>query len=257
MNETAPMPRIDIVKTVDDFEIAAAQAVLAAITEALHERGKCLIALSGGSTPRSVYRHLGNLLLTQAVDLQRLFIIFVDERMVPPDDSASNYGMVKRELLSQVAVPPLHVQRIRGEATPDAAALEYEQEIEKTLSPFSGRCDVILLGVGEDGHTASLFPGTEVLREHEHKVQAVFVPQLNSWRVTLTLPVINRSRAVLFLVTGERKATIVGKILTCTHSNEDIPATMVRPDMGTIRWMLDMNAASQVPSERKLQGNNS
>jgi 6-phosphogluconolactonase len=247
---TVPTPRVDISPTVDDFEIAAAGAVVAAIKAAIHERGGCLIALSGGRTPRGVYRRLGDLLVTQSVDLSRVYLIFVDERMVPPDDSSSNYGMVQRELISRVPIPPLHVHRIRGEVKADAAACDYERELETVFPHFAGRCDLILLGVGDDGHTASLFPGTKVLRELQHTVQAVFVPRLGSWRVTLTLPVINRARAVLFLVTGEQKAAIVGKILASTQSREDLPATLVRPVSGTLTWMLDAEAASQFRSER-------
>lgn len=252
-----PGPLVDISQTEDECEIAAAHAVMSAIRGALHERGKCLIALSGGRTPRAVFRHLGNVLAARHVELRQVYVIFVDERMVPPDDPASNYGMVRRELISRVGAPPLHVYRIRGELNPDIAAQEYERELETILSLFDGRCDMMLLGVGEDGHTASLFPGTEVLRERQHTARAVFVPHLNSWRVTLTLPVINRSRAVLFLATGERKASIVGSVLASSHASEDMPATMVRPDVGTIRWILDARAASRLPPERSSRGMNS
>jgi 6-phosphogluconolactonase len=184
------------------------------------------------------------------VDLSRVYFIFADERMVSPDDPESNYGMVHCELLSRISIPPLHINRIRGEMNPDAAAHQYEGELEKILSLFDDRCDLILLGVGEDGHTASLFPGTRVLHEHQHIVQAVFVPHLDSWRVTLTLPVINRSRAVLFLVAGEHKAAIVGKIFASMQSRENMPATLVRPDSGMVTWMLDAKAASRIPPER-------
>ena len=250
MNRTAPIPRISISPTVDEFEIAAARAALTAVTAAINERGGCLIALSGGRTPCGLYRRLGDLLVTQSVDLSRLYLIFVDERMVPPDDPESNYGMVRREFISRFPIPPLHVYRIRGEAKADAAARDYEQELQTVFPLFAGRCDLILLGVGEDGHTASLFPETEVLREMQRKVQAVFVPRLGSWRVTLTLPVINGARTVFFLASGKQKAAIVGKILASTQSNEDLPATLVRPDPGTLTWMLDVEAASQIPLER-------
>lgn len=257
VSDSVPAPRVDILPTEGDCEITAAHAVVAAITGVLQERGKCLIALSGGRTPRAVYRHLGDLLVAGSVDLGQVYLIFVDERMVPPDDPASNYGMVRRNLISRVGAPLSHVYRIRGEVNPDKAAQEYERELEGVLPLFTGRSDMMLLGVGEDGHTASLFPGMNVLRERQRTVRAVFVPHLSSWRVTLTLPIINRSRAVLFLAAGEQKATIVGKILASTHSREDIPATMVRPDSGTIRWILDAKAASRIASERSARGMNS
>jgi 6-phosphogluconolactonase len=245
---TVPTPRVNISPTVEDFEIAAARAALEVITAAINERGGCLIALSGGRTPRGVYCRLSNLLMTQSVDMSRIYLIFVDERMVPPYDPDSNYGMVQREFISRVPVPPLHVYRIRSEVKADTAARDYERELQTVFPLFAGRCDLILLGVGEDGHTASLFPGTEVLREMQHKVRAVFVPRLGSWRVTLTLSVINRARTILFLVAGGEKAAIVGKILASTQSSEDLPATLVRPDSGTLTWMLDAEAASQIPS---------
>jgi 6-phosphogluconolactonase len=247
------MPRVDILRTVDDFEITAARAILTAITAAIHERSGCLIALSGGLTPCGVYRRLGDLLVTQSVDLSRIYLIFVDERMVPPDNPDSNYGMIQREFLSRVSIPPAHVYRIMGEAKADAAARKYEKELQTIFPLFAGRCDLISLGVGGDGHTASLFPGTEVLRETQCEARAVFVPRLGSWRVTLTLPVINRARAVFFLASGEPKAAIVGKILASTQGNEDLPATLVCPDSGTLTWMLDAEAASRLPTVRSFE----
>jgi 6-phosphogluconolactonase len=238
---------VDISPTVDDFEIAAARAAFEVITAAVCERGRCLIGLSGGHTPRGVYRRLADLLMAQSVDMSGACFIFVDERMVPPDDPDSNYGMVRRELISHIPIPPLHVCRIRGEAKAGIAARDYERELQEVFLPFAGRCDLILLGVGEDGHTASLFPGSPVLREIQNKASAVYVPHLGAWRVTLTLPVINCARAVFFLVTGGQKAAIVGRILASTKSSEALPATLVRPDPGTLRWMLDAEAASQLP----------
>jgi 6-phosphogluconolactonase len=167
-----PAPYIDVLPTVEDLEITAARAVAAAITAAIGERGRCLIALSGGRTPRGVYRRLRDLLLAESVNVSEVFLIPVDERMVPFDDPASNSGMVRRELISRLPVVPSHVYRIRGEMAAEAAARRYERELQGLLPLFAGRCDLMLLGVGEDGHTASLFPGTEVLRELEHPVRA-------------------------------------------------------------------------------------
>ena len=153
-----PTPAIKIFPAVEDFEIAAARAVVELIIGAIRESGKCLIALSGGNTPRGIYRRLGDLLRGQSVDLSRVHFIFGDERMVPPDDHESNYGMVHHELISRITIPPSNVHRIKGEMNPEAAALEYEEELKKLFLMFADRCDVMLLGVGEDGHTASLFP---------------------------------------------------------------------------------------------------
>lgn len=247
MSGTTSKPLLEISPTVDDFEIAAARAVLDIIMTAVQERGRCLIGLSGGRTPRGVYRRLADLLVTQSVDMSQAYLVLVDERMVPPDDPDSNYGMIQRELISRIHIPTLHICRIRSERKAGLAAHDYEQQLQTVLPQFAGRCDLILLGVGEDGHTASLFPGSPVLREQQNRVCAVFVPRLGNWRVTLTLPIINCARTVIFLVTGGQKAAIVGKILVSKESSEDIPATLVRPDPGTLRWMLDAEAASQLP----------
>jgi 6-phosphogluconolactonase len=250
MSGIVQTPHVNISPTGDDFEIAAARAALEVITKAVHERGECLIALSGGRTPRGVYRRLADLLGNQSMDMSRVYLIFVDERMVPPDDPDSNYGMIRREFISRVPMLPSRVYRIKGEEKADSAARDYERELQTVFPLFAGRCDLIVLGVGEDGHTASLFPGTEVLHEMRHKVRAVFVPRLETWRVTLTLPAINRARTLFFLITGEQKAAIVGKIFANTPSRKDIPATLVCPDCGTLTWMLDAEAASRLPSER-------
>jgi 6-phosphogluconolactonase len=253
MSGIVQTPHVNISPTGDDFEIAAARAALEVITKAVHERGECLIALSGGRTPRGVYRRLADLLGIQSMDMSRVYLIFVDERMVPPDDPDSNYGMIRREFISRVPMLPSRVYRIKGEEKADSAARDYERELQTVFPLFAGRCDLIVLGVGEDGHTASLFPGNEVLREQQHKVRAVFVPHLGSWRVTLTLPVINRARAVAFLVTGGQKAAIVGKIFASTQACGSLPATLVCPDPGTLTWMLDAEAASRLPSERSFK----
>jgi len=243
-----PTPAINILPTVEDFEIASARAVGRLIKAAVRERSRCLVALSGGNTPRGIYRRLGDLLTSQSVDLSRVHLIFGDERMVPPDDPDSNYGMVRHELISRVVIPPSNVHRMKGEMNPEAAALEYEQELKKLFLLFADRCDVMLLGVGEDGHTASLFPGSPILREQQRIVRSEFVTDLGKWRVTLTLPVINRSRAVMFLEAGEQKAAIISNILAAAQPNEELPASLVHPDPGSLTWMLDSKAASLLPS---------
>ncbi|MGA7303863.1 MAG: 6-phosphogluconolactonase [Rhodothermales bacterium] len=248
LSTSAPDPIVDVLPAGNDFDVAAAEAVATVIATAIEDRGQCLIALSGGNTPRGAYRKLGDLLTTRMVDLSRVHLIFVDERMVPPDDPESNYRMVRRELISRVS-PQIHVYRIRGEIEALEAARDYETELEPVMKGFEGRCDLIVLGVGEDGHTASLFPGTDVVRERRSKVRAVFVPRLASWRVTLTLPVITSARTVLFLVSGQRKAAIIGNIFAGDVPREDLPASLVHPESGTLTWMLDAEAASELPSE--------
>ncbi len=245
-----PGTSINVSPTEAEFEIEAAHTALTSIVWAFHERGRCLIAFSGGHTPRGVYRRMADMLANQPLDLSQLYLIFVDERMVPPEDSDSNYGMIRREFITRIPMSPFHVFRIKGELDAEKAAYEYELDLQTLLPLFDGRCDLLLLGVGEDGHTASLFPGSEVLQERQHKARAVFVPRLKSWRVTLTLPAINAARSVHFLAAGKQKAEVIGKIFDGAQPREDIPATLVQPDSGTLTWILDAEAASRIPPER-------
>ncbi len=248
-----PGTRIDVSPSEEDFETAAAGAILAGISSAIQERGRCLIAFSGGRTPRGVYRRLGDMLVSQSVDLSQVYLIFVDERMVPPEDSESNYGMIRHEFIARIPISPFHVFRIKGELDAENAAYDYELDLRALLPLFDGRCDLVLLGVGEDGHTASLFPGADVLKERQHKARAVFAPRLQSWRVTLTLPTINAARAVFFLAAGRQKADIIGRIFDGVQQREDIPATLVKPDSGNLTWILDAEAASRIPPARLAQ----
>jgi 6-phosphogluconolactonase len=169
--------------------------------------------------------------------------------MVPPDDPQSNYGMVKTELLSRVPIPQQNVHRIYGEGIAEDAAREYAAELQGLLHGPTDRFDLVLLGLGEDGHTASLFPGSPILDDPNETVRAVFVPWLKCWRVTMTLPLLNRSRDVLFLVTGKQKAAIVQRVVGVREPLRDLPATMVQPSNGSLRWMLDIDAAAALGDE--------
>lgn len=239
--------RVDIYPATGELELAAEREVLGIIRRSLEERGVCTISLSGGETPRGLYRRLAALEGGRAPDWGRIHVCFGDERMVPPDDPESNYGMVRDELICRIALPAGHVHRIRGERSPEVAAAEYAAELARTLPLSGGRFDCVLLGLGTDGHTASLFPGTEVVRERERTVRGVYVPSLSAWRVTVTLPVINGARDVLFLVSGGKKSEIVRRVLQAPGPDPEIPATLVSPEDGSLHWMLDGDAAESLP----------
>jgi 6-phosphogluconolactonase len=171
--------------------------------------------------------------------------------MVLPDHPDSNYGMARRELIERVPIPTENVHRIQGELSAEQAALEYANELR---SMYKGRIpmfDCVLLGVGEDGHTASLFPGTDAVSEDEKGAVALFVPRLKAWRVTLTFPVINNAREIIFLAEGEKKASIVRKVIESATPSMDFPATMVRPHDGGLRWMLDSEASSFISQKSR------
>ena len=204
--------------------------------EAIGERGRYLVALSGGETPCPLYERLaasGNLDWT-AVD-----VFWADERCVPPEDPASNYGLAHRTLLAKVSILPENVHRIQGELSPLAAADAYEVELRRILGT-DGRLDLILLGIGADGHTASLFPRHQALTEEKRWIVPVHAPAEPPWRVTMTLPLINAARHVLFLVAGAQKAAAVRDLA----SGKPLPASRVRPLDGTVTFLVDEDAAT-------------
>lgn len=238
-------PVVEVYRSTAELERDAAERIILMTNKAIGERGVCFVALSGGETPRSVYRLLGTAPMNNRVDWSRVHLFFTDERAVPPTDPQSNFGMVNRELISHINIPRTNVHRIEGEKNPELAAADYDQELREIFSDRIVRFDVVLLGLGEDGHTASIFPGTEVAEEEQAFASAVFVPHLRSWRVTLTFWSVNNAREVLFIVSGKRKATMVQRVLTMPKPTKKIPATMVQPVEGKLLWMLDKDAAGK------------
>jgi 6-phosphogluconolactonase len=233
-------------------EIAAREVVDVA-RAAVAARGRFTVALAGGSTPRATYRRLAQPPLAAQMPWDRTLVFFGDERGVPPNHEDSNYGMAHTALLAHVPVPPEHVFRIRGEgADPDAVAADYARALAEALGVRRGeipRLDLVLLGLGVDGHTASLFPGSPVLKETFRTVAAVHaaaasIPQ----RFTLTYPVLNAAACVIYIVSGAEKAKVVKAALTDRATG--LPAAMVRPPDGRLLWMLDRAAAASVPPRR-------
>jgi 6-phosphogluconolactonase len=237
-------PDISVVKDAERLSHLAAMRMSEGIGSSIEARGVSYVALAGGSTPLRVYQILAADHMRNTIDWRHVHLFFGDERMVPPDDPASNYGMVSRELVSHIPIPPENIHRIRGEASAVDAGMEYETELQKCFGGRVPRFDIVILGVGEDGHTASLFPGTDALIEGSRMAIGYFIPQLNIWRVTLTLPVLLNARETLFLVTGKRKASMVARILEAGEPQAGIPASMVRPTQGRVHWILDEEAAS-------------
>jgi 6-phosphogluconolactonase len=218
----------------EDFDRAAAQWVAAAINCAVDERGSCSIALAGGSTPRPVYWKLSQPPFRDMVSWNRLFVYFGDERAVPPDHPDNNYGAAREALLRHVAIPEDHVFRMQAErADREVAAAEYQRRLPERL-------DILLLGMGPDGHTASLFPGSPAVDERTRKVVPVIAPKSPAARLTITQPVISAARQVLMLVAGADKAATVVRALRSPYAPRDLPAQLARD--GT--WILDRAAAA-------------
>ena len=221
---------------------ATTERVVDSIGQAIQQAGLCNIALSGGSTPGGVFSLLASNPYRDRVDWSRLHLFWGDERMVPPEHQDSNFRMVQETLLDHIKIPDENVHRMRGEIAPEEAAAEYAELLHDHFKGSLPCFDLILLGLGEDGHTASLFPETDAVEEYEKHAVAVFVPKLSAWRVTLTLPVLNAARKVLFLVSGKSKSEIVQRIMSNKQPAKELPATMVNPQNGELHWMLDSEA---------------
>ena len=223
---------------------AAAGEFEARAAGAIEERGRFTVVLAGGSTPRATYETLARDYAGR-IDWGKVHVFFGDERTVPPDDEDSNYRMAREALLDHVPVASVH--RIQGELPPDEAAEAYEEELRDFFGPDGlPRFDLILLGLGGDGHTASLFPETSALEVHDRWVVANPVLKLETTRITLTVPVVNAARAVCFLVAGEDKAEALGQILGGHADPRAYPASLIQPQGGP-NWMLDQPAASELP----------
>lgn len=238
----------------------AAALLGAAIAAAVAVRGRCALALAGGSTPRPVYQRLAQPPYAERVPWSRVHVFWGDERCVPRDDPASNARMVDAALLAHVPLPPANVHRVPVErGTPDAVAAAYEAELRAFFGATaparapSGRAerekggevaalprfDLVLLGMGADGHTASLFPGSPALVEQKRLVVAAYAAHLASWRITLTLPVLNAAHRVVFLVAGAEKAPALRAVRS---GASDLPAARVRPARGRLLWLVDAAA---------------
>jgi len=219
-----------------NFVTDAADFILEQARNAIAERNEFRIALSGGNTPRPVYARLaaaGNDLRWELIR-----ITFSDERCVPPDDPNSNFRMARETLLAPAAVPEKSILRMRGEIDPQIAAQEYQDQLDRIASKRSEsiyRHDLILLGLGDDGHTASLFPGTAALGETTRRVVANFVPKLNAWRLTFTFPLINHAQHVLFLVGASKSPELIERVL---NGDSQLPAARVDPSAGETTWMI-------------------
>jgi 6-phosphogluconolactonase len=225
---------------------AAARHVAEQAQAAIDARGAFTIALSGGSTPRELHRRLASPPLVGQIDWSRVHVFFGDERCVPPDDEESNYRMARETLLSHVPIPESHVHRMRGEIEPSAAADAYQQELRAFFGDDPPRLDLILLGMGDNGHTASLFPGLAAVHEKARWCVAEYVPEVNMWRITLTPYVLNLGREVLFLVAGSAKAAMLRNVLEGPFTPDAWPAQIVRPSPGEVLWMVDSAAAAQL-----------
>jgi 6-phosphogluconolactonase len=239
--------RVHIFRSADELSSEAAADIIRLLQAPLSSRGVASIALSGGSTPRNVYEKLGATNYAAQIDWKKVHLFWGDERCVPPDTAESNYRMVKETLLSRIVFPEANVHRIMAELPPERAALHYERLLLEWFGIRAGQLptfDVFLLGLGEDGHTASLFPGAVPPGTSGPLVTSLNVKHLEQYRVTMSLPVINNAAAIVFLVSGKEKAAIVQEVLEGTVVRS--PAQLVKPKQGQLLWYIDMDAASKL-----------
>jgi 6-phosphogluconolactonase len=246
MNSTLELRKLT---TPQDLFQAAAEEILRAAADAIAQRGRFTIALSGGSTPRNLYTLIAAN-ASASLPWDQMFFFWGDERHVPLNDPDSNYRMAKETLLSKVPIPPANIFPVPAE-NPDAAAAAqaYEETLRKFFALAPGdfpRFDLILLGMGPDGHMASLFPETAALQEKSRLVVANWVEKLNNSRITFTLPVLNAARCVAFLVSGADKAAVLHEVLEGKAPGEKYPSKLVRPSAGKLIWFVDRAAASDL-----------
>ncbi len=233
------MPNVRVLPTPEEAAAAAAALVAKLADEHGSAAGRFTIALSGGSTPRLLYQTLACDPYAARMAWDRWRVFWSDERCLPPDHEESNYRMAREALLDRVCIPAQQIHRMRGEIEPEEAAEAYASVVLDTSPSF----DLILLGIGEDGHTASLFPGTEALQERRKLVVANWAPRLQAYRITFTLPLINMAKNVVFLATGESKAEVLREVLEPAREEHTLPAAMVRPVQGITHWFLTRDAA--------------
>ncbi|MEC4675316.1 MAG: 6-phosphogluconolactonase [Nitrospirota bacterium] len=241
--ENSVTPRVYVLPDLDAISHRAASIFIETAKRAIAQRGRFLAAISGGSTPNRLFSLLGTE-YAGMLEWQHTDFFWADERCVPKDHKDSNFRSAYEALFSKVPLPERNLHRIRGEMDPQEEAARYEDEIRTTWGGSGPPVlDLIMLGMGEDGHTASLFPGSKSVEETVRLTAAVYAERLKSWRITLTLPVINNSRDILFLVSGSSKAEVLKDILEDSDRKKLYPAGLVMPVNGCLTWLIDKDSS--------------
>jgi len=247
------MSTITVYSDPESWVAGVADYITALATRAIAERGRFTFAFSGGNTPRPVYERVASVGYIDRIDWSRVQVFFGDERCVPPEDPQSNYHMARTALGEQAPIPPANIHRIHGEDPPEQAATEYTQELERVFGgdaqkggPPSDGFDLVLLGMGDNGHTASLFPGMAAVTESVRWVMAQYIEVVGMWRVTLTPVMLNAAHHVAFLVAGADKAEMLSKVLEGPYQPVVLPAQIIKPAHGELHWLVDAAAAAQL-----------
>lgn len=237
---------LNIYQTSGELFEAAARFILSLAKKAVADKRQFSIALSGGNTPGLLYRLLASPPFLDEMPWSKTFIFWGDERCVPLDDKRNNAREARSILLDKVPVPAQNIHVIPVNLSPKDAAVAYERELKEFFGSVAPVFDLILLGLGENGHTASIFPGTPQVDERAIGVREVFVKEQDMFRITMTAPLINLARNILFLVTGKEKADILQSVLNAPYQPANFPAQLIQPSGGDLFWFADQYAASKL-----------
>ncbi|MGZ4033237.1 MAG: 6-phosphogluconolactonase [Bacteroidia bacterium] len=240
------MMRQQIFQDTNTLYKTAADLIFSLAEKAVFSKGKFVIALSGGQTPEQLYKILSEDPFREKLPWENTFVFWGDERFVPVDDKRNNASCANNILLNKVPVPAKNIFRIPVDGAPGEAAKEYQKTVENFFGENKICFDLILLGLGENGHTASLFPGTSLIPDKKAEIKEVYVAEEKMFRITMTAPMINQANNILFLVTGEKKATILKNVLSNNYDPEKYPAQLIHPINGDLIWFIDQEAAKKL-----------
>ena len=237
---------LNIYKTTEETIKGLADYFVQTVNTAIKEKGSCTVVLSGGNSPKKLYELLASADYSQQIDWDKIYFFFGDERYVPFTDTENNGNMVKKSLFEPLMIPDANIFYINTAVPPEESAKKYAQRILSYFKNDPVRFDLILLGLGDNSHTASLFPHTSVLKEKKALVSAVYIKELSSYRISMTAALINEAYAIAFLVYGEAKAMAVYNILEGEKDFETYPAQLISPEEGVLHWYLDEDAAKNL-----------
>ena len=240
---------LQIFETAEEISKAGAEIFLKTATDSVIKNGRFTVALNGGSSPATMFKLLAQPPYKEVVPWKETFVFWSDERWVPLTDEASNAKMTFETLLNHVPVPTSHIFPMWSEEEPEDFAKQYEEQLLKHFNYQPLQFDLILLGMGDDGHTASLFPGTEVLHEQTRLVSAYYLVPQSMYRITLTAPCINAAKKIMFMVYGEKKANALHEVLEGTNNVKKYPSQLIRPTDGEVIWLVDKSAASSLTTK--------
>lgn len=237
---------IKIFETPEELSRAAAEIFVKSAKESIGSKGRFLVSLSGGSTPKRVFEILAEDRYSARIDWANIHFFWGDERCVPLNHPDSNAGMTFKALFNKITIPDNNIHVIKGDMPPREAAIEYNGILNSFFVNQNETFDLVFLGMGTDGHTASLFPYTPVLEEKTSSVKEVYLEELGKFRVTITKDVINKSGKVVFLVSGENKAEVLNEVMYGEHNFKKYPSQLIKPLTGELIWFIDESAAKVI-----------